>query len=180
MSEKYESKPIDIRYINGKYYNRNGKTPNKPLTVPYAKRLMSTQKKYGDNVSIKEGRGHDNISQKGKDYKNLRDKKNVKESALRLNETNLKTKVSKLSRRQKGNLRTRFQYGFRILDPEGETVNNPHGSYATDGLINFEYYIDKIENQCFDDNAHGGFHYIVYDKSTREVLYNIEYDSNDR
>ena len=180
MSEKKDSKSIDIRYINGKYYNRNGKTPNKPLTVPYAKRLMSTQKKYGDNVSIKEGRGHDNISQKGAHYKNIHNKKNVKENAITLNNVNLKTKVSKLSRREKGNLRTRFQYGFRILDVNGETTNNPHGSYATDGLINFKYYIDKIENQCFDDNAHGGFHYIVYDKSTREVLYNIEYDSNDR
>lgn len=179
MAEK-KDKTIDIRFINGKYYNRNGKTPNKPLTEKYAKRLLSNIEKYGKNVTIKEARGHDNISEKGSAYKKLDKKIEVKKSALELNEINIKNKVSKLTKREKGNLRTRFQYGFRILDPKGDTINNPHGNYATDGLINFKYYLDKIENTCFEDNAHGGFSYVVYDKTTREVIYNIEYDSNDR
>lgn len=179
MTEKRKSLPPDIHYVQGVYYNYNGVKPDKPLSVPYAKRLLAAQKKYGDNVTTAEARGHDDLSKKGKAYKDLAKGKNIKKSAIDLHKINLKTKVAKLNKRDKSNLRTRFQFGFRILDEMGDTINNPHGSFATDGIINFKFYVNKIPDYCFENNSFGGFSYVVYDKTSKEVVYNVEYNNED-
>lgn len=173
-------KNIDIHIINEKYYNYNGKNPDKPLTDAYGKRLYNTQKKYG-SISIKEASGHGLLSQKREYYKDLiteKSPKKRKKDILELNKINteqtLKKDVDILD------LRTRFRAGFKVYDDDEFSYESLTFHKALDGFIPLERFIKELPDDVFSrDNIKGGFKYVVYNKNTKKVIQSYEYGEQD-
>ena len=175
----------DIHIIDGKYYNWNGKDPNKPLTEPYGKRLLSYQNRYGDIVDIKTASGHGNFIKKKKDYDIIiekKDKKITKKAVENLEKTESKELLKDIKDKKIDvkNLRTRFRAGFRYYENEDdEFYTSETYAKAIDGLIPLQRFINELTDFCFRDNVRGGFKYVVYDKKTHKVYHTYEYGEQD-
>lgn len=183
--EDEKPKYADIHFINGKYYNWNGKNPDKPLTAPYAKRLLSYQKRYGDIVDTKTASGHGKFTEKKKFYDEVvskKDKKIVKKSIRNIEKIESQKLLDDIRNRKidTKNLRTRFRAGFRYYETEDDpsyTSETFHS--AKDGVIPLDRFLNELTDFCFQDNVRGGFKYVVYDKNTHEVHHVFEYGEQD-
>ena len=175
----------DIHLIEGKYYNWNGINPDKPLSVPYAKRLLSYQKRYGDIVNIKTASGHGNFTKKKDDYDKIitkKDKKIVKKSIKSLQKLESKQLLNDIKNKKIDvkNLRTRFRAGFRYYESDDKpdyTSESFHS--AKNGVIPLDRFLNELTDFCFMDDVRGGFKYVVYDKNTHEVHHSFEYGEQD-
>ena len=183
------SKSPDIHFINGNYYNYNGRTPNKPLTVPYAKRLLSYQNRYGELVDLKTASGHGEFTKKKKDLDNIvskKDKKITKKSVKNINDIESKELLNDIKDKKVNpkNLRTRFRSGFRVYheDDDGNILDSYDVisfSKALNGVIPLDRFLRQLPNEAFQDNVRGGFKYVVYDKNTKKVHHSFEYGEQD-
>ena len=179
----------DIHIINGKYYNWNGKNPNKKLTVPYAKRLLSIQKRYGNIVDTKTASGHGKLSKKKRYYDNIITKKTTKitKKSIEGLEGFEKNKLLEGIRNKSiniKNLRTRFRAGFRPydIDEDGNVLESYQvisKAKALNGVIPLNRFLKELPSECFDDNTRGGFKIVVYDTETHKVHYSFEYGEQD-
>jgi len=179
----------DIHVIDGNYYNYNGTNPDKPLTIPYGKRLLSYQLRYGDIVDTKTASGHGKFIEKKESYDEIvtkKDKKIVKKSVKKLENIESKQLLDDIKNKKidTKNLRTRFRSGFRVYheDDEGNVLDSYDViSYANakNGLIPLERFLNEIPNEAFQNNVRGGFKYVVYDKRTKKVHHSFEYGEQD-
>ena len=186
---KITSKIPDIHVIDGKYYNWNGKNPDKPLTIPYGKRLLSLQKRFGGIVDTKTASGHGGLTKKKSHYEKIAEKKDdvdTKKSVAFLGKTESEGLMQDIRDRKVDtkNLRTRFRSGFRVYqkDDEGNVLDSYDVysySKALDGVIPLERFLKEIPDDAFQDNVRGGFKIVVYDKVTHEVHYSYEYGEQD-
>lgn len=186
-----EDKPNypEIHLINNKYYNWNGKNPDKPLTVPYAKRLLSIQKRYGDIVDTKTASGHGKLKQKKKFYDDIISKKNsrtTKKASKTLEQFEKQKLLEGIKNKtiDSKNLRTRFRAGFRPydIDEDGnilESYTSISHARALNGVIPLGTFLKDLPNKCFDENTRGGFKIVVYDSVTHKVHYSYEYGEQD-
>jgi hypothetical protein len=175
----------DIHIINGKYYNWNGKDPNKPLTKPYGKRLLSYQNRYGDIVDIKTASGHGKFIQKKKYYDEIiekKDKKITKKLIKNIQKIESKKLLDDIRNRKVDtkNLRTRFRAGFRYYkDDDDDFYTSETYHKALNGVVSLERFLNELTDFCFQDNVRGGFKYVVYDKKTHKVHHSFEYGEQD-
>ena len=183
------SRIADIHFIDGQYFNWNGRNPDKPLSIPYAKRLLSHQKRYGDLVDTKTASGHGDFRKKKKDYDTLaygKEKKVFKKSIKQLDKINKKDLFEGIRNKtiDTKNLRTRFRAGFRPydIDDEGNVLESYQSitrSKALDGVIPIERFLKDLPDEVFQENTRGGFKIAVYDKYTHHVHYSFEYGEQD-
>lgn len=179
----------NIHIIKGKYYNWNGKNPNKALSIPYGKRLLSYQNRYGDLIDTKTASGHGGFTKKKKQYDNIRDKKDskvTKKSVQQLQKHEIGSLQRDIASRKVDtkNLRTRFRSGFRVYhkDEDGNYLDSYDVisySKALDGVISLDRFLKDLPNDVFTDNVRGGFRYVVYDKHTKKVHHSYEYGEQD-
>lgn len=179
----------DIHIIDGKYYNWNGRNPDKVLTKDYGKRLLSYQIRYGSLVNTKTASGHGKFKENKNYYDVLiegRQKKVFKKSLKHL-EKDEKEKLMEGIRNKTintKNLRTRFRAGFRPyhVDADGNTLDSYDSityAKAINGVIPLERFLKELPNECFQENTRGGFKIVVYDKETLEVHHKFEYGEQD-
>lgn len=185
------SKIPDIHFVNGEYYNYNGRNPDKPLTVPYAKRLISVQKRYGA-VDTKTASGHGKLKEKRESLKTIQNADNNKE---RKDATETLNKIGYndfLNRIKTGeidskNLRTRFRAGFRPYDVDSngnvlDSYTSVSYAKAYNGVIGIDRFINQLtahNDTVFHKDARGGFKYVIYDTKTKEVHYEFQYGEPD-
>lgn len=183
--ENETPKYADIHFNNGKYYNWNGKNPDKPLSIPYAKRLLSYQNRYGDVVDVKTASGHGGFTKKKKHYDNIvskKDKKITKKSVQTLDKFKSKELLDDIRNRKVDtkNLRTRFRAGFRYYENENDEFYTSETFHkALNGVIPLQRFLNELTDFCFQDNVRGGFKYVVYDTKTNEVHHSFEYGEQD-
>ena len=175
----------DIHIINGKYYNWNGKNPNKPLTEPYGKRLLSYQNRYGDIVDTKTASGHGKFTKKKKYYDEIiekKDKKITKKSIKNIEKIESEELLKDIRDKKidTKNLRTRFRAGFRYYKNEDDEFYTSETFHkGIDGLIPLQRFLNELTDFCFQDNVRGGFKYVVYNKKTHKVYHTYEYGEQD-
>ena len=179
----------DIHIIDGKYYNWNGRNPDKALSIKYGKRLYSHQKRYGGLVDTKTASGHGGFSRKKKDYEILaygKEKKVFKKSMQQIDKVNKKDLLEGIRNKtiDTKNLKTRFKAGFRPydIDNEGNVLESYQSitrSKVLDGVVPIDRFLKDLPDEVFQDNTRGGFKLAVYDANTHHVYYNFEYGEQD-
>lgn len=178
ISEKLsKNKSPDIQFINGNWYNRNGRYPNKPITENYANRLLKNIEKYGKNVTTKEARGHGKLKEKKESYEKIKgkEKKSVKKGIYDLTKINLKNVPKKKLKSR--NIVTRFRAGFKVHKYDDKRYESITHAKRVEGYRSLKSFIDAInDDMIFDkDISEGGFRYVIYDSETKEVLTDIQY-----
>lgn len=172
----------NIRFINEKYYNDNGTNPNKPLSVPYAKRLLRNQVLYGKSISIKDASGKGKLKAKSKALKKIKDKstsvRDIKRNVEIVNKTDYQQFLKDIANKKidTKNLRTRFRAGFRVYHDDTPQYDSITRATAKDGVIPIQRFLNDLPNDVFSNQSRGSLRYVIYDKVTKKVYHDMNYD----